>query len=323
MSTCRLNLGSLSARVSCRSSFHPDALAELFCAPATPLSGAAARPDIEIIFIEADRHAPQAAPALTVPEDSLVIVDSPAAQEVHSEALSVRLFRSETPVRIIATVLGDGMSERDFKVHLSVVFFKVLALLDRLILHAAAVDFGGAVSIFLGGKGSGKSTTCLQLARAGGTILAEDRVILKKNGGGFFVSGCGDRFRITAKTEQYFFPAPLQAESLDVEGVLKKQFPAGQFFRSSPYRDYPAARLFFNHVGGRFRITPISKGEALVNLLRETRAWHRFVGGQDHGRHLSYLRECVEALPAFRLELSPDLGESAKLADFLAGPCDP
>jgi hypothetical protein len=321
MPSYRLNAGSLILDIASKRSFYPDALAELLCAASPPVAKNSSRPDAEIVFTESEDFPRRpAVPKVFVPEDGMVIVDSPSAPEVHTETLSVRLLRDRTPARILVSVFNPKMAERDLKVHLSVVLFKVLFLLDRLMLHAAAVDFRGSVGIFLGGKGAGKSTTCLSLARAGGTILAEDRVILKKAGSGFFVSGCGERSRITAKTERHFFSAPLPLEPIDVEGVLKKQFPAGLFFSSMPYRDYPAERIFFNHVGARFRITKLSKGEALINLLRETQAWHRFAGAEDHRRHLRFLRACVEALPAFRLELSPDLGEMEKLAAFLGAP---
>jgi hypothetical protein len=318
MPNCQLNFGSLTLHLSFERSFYADALAEFFCSPAKPIAEKASKPDVEITFNEPnDRFSRQPGSAVTVPEDGMVIVDAPPAQEVHTEALSIQLFRNESPVRILVAVLSPKMAERHLKVHLAVALFKVFFLLDRLILHAAAVDFRGSVSLFVGGKGAGKSTTALQLARAGGTILAEDRVILHKADGRFFVSGCGEKSRITAKTERHFFSKPLQVEPRDVEGVLKKEFPAGRFFSSMPYRDYPPDRLFFNQVGSRLKITRLSRGAALVGLMRETKTWHRFTDAEDHRRHLSYLGACVEALPAFRLELSQDLTELDHLVAFL------
>jgi hypothetical protein len=102
-----------------------------------------------------------------------------------------------------------------------------------------------------------------------------------------------------------------------VEGVLKKEFAGGRLFSWRPHRDHPLDRLFFVRVGHGFRVAPLSRREALVDLLRETRGWHRFSGEQDHRRHLGYLRACVDALPAFRLELSEDLAELGKLVAFL------
>ncbi len=316
MPICRLNAGSLALNLSSEDDFYPHALAELLCSAPAPLETASSEPDAEIVFTEAQKLDA----AVAVPPDGMVIVDFSSTTEIHTEALAARLSRGERPARIRIAVVDVKMAERDLKVHLSVVFFKILSLLDRLVLHAAAVAYRGSVSIFAGGKGAGKSTTSLYLARAGGTILGEDRVILRKDGARFFVSGCGDRARITAKTEEHFFSAPLNSAPLDVEGTLKKQFSAARFFPTAPYRDYPAARIFFNRVGARFRITDISKSEALLHLLRETGAWHRFVDGADHRRHLSYLRAAVEALPAFRLELSPELGDLEKLAGFLGAP---
>jgi hypothetical protein len=312
--TRRLDLGSLAAHVTAARDLYLDALAELFCAAPRPVAADEAPPDAEITVREREGWPPD---DVRVPADGLVIAEAPSGAEIHTEALSLQLRRRPTPIAIAITVRTPGMPGWALKVHLGVALFKALALLDRLMLHAAAVQVGGSVSAFVGPKGAGKSTACLALARAGATVLAEDRVLLARAGDRFVVSGCGERSRITAKTERHFFAEPLPVPARDVDGVLKKEFPAGAMFSWRPYRDHPLDRLFFLRVGPRFAAAPLSRRQALVELLRETRGWHRFSGEEDHRRHLAFLGACVEALPAFRLELSEDLAELPALVTLL------
>lgn len=313
MRALRLSAGSLSLHVFSERSLYVETLAELFCngePPAASNDGAQA----EIFFIE-NNTAPQ--PRVAVPPDGLVILDSPSGKEIYTEALTAEAFLTSGLPRFTVQVQRPAMDEYELKVHVTVVLFKLLFFLQRLALHAAAVRLHGLVNVFFGAKGSGKSSTSLQLARCGGTVLGEDRLVLRRSEGGFLVSGSGERFRVTAKTERHFFSAPLDAEIRDVGGVRKKEFPVARFFSTAPHVDFPVDRIFFNRVGTRFAIHPISRHEALLELIRETKASLRFAGADDYRAYLGYLRAFAEATPAFRLELSPDLCDLERLGVFL------
>ncbi|HEX2386025.1 MAG TPA: hypothetical protein VHL99_05645, partial [Candidatus Binatia bacterium] len=175
----------------------------------------------------------------------------------------------------------------------------------------------GLVNVFFGGKGAGKSSTSLHLARSGGTVLGEDRLVLRRSDGRFLVSGSGERFRVTAKTERHFFSAPLDAEIRDIAGVRKKEFPVARFFSAAPHVDFPVDRIFFNSVGERFAIQRLSRQQALLELIRETKASLRFAGAEDYRAYLGYLRAFTESTPAFRLNLSPDLSDLDRLDAFV------
>lgn len=53
-----------------------------------------------------------------------------------------------------------------------------VAIADPLILHASAVAFDGHAILIRGASGSGKSGLALELMARGGTLVADDRVIL-------------------------------------------------------------------------------------------------------------------------------------------------
>jgi hypothetical protein len=149
-------------------------------------------------------------------------------------------------------------------------------------------------------------------------VLGEDRLILRRSNGGFLVSGSGETFRVTEETERHFFPVPLAVEPRDVGGVLKKEVRVSSHFATAAHTDFPVRRIFFNHVGERFTIIPLSKHQALLELIRETKASHRFAGGDDYRAYLGFLRDFVEVAPAYRLELSRDLRDLERLDAFLS-----
>jgi hypothetical protein len=319
MRASRLNAGSLSLHVSSERSLYPETVAELFCNGTPPAPGVGDDAQAEIFFIE-NEAAPRS--RIAVPPDGMVILDSPSGKQIHTEALTVEAFLTAMPPRFIVHVRRPAMAEYELKVHITVVLFKLLFFLERLALHAAAVRLHGVVNLFFGAKGAGKSSTSLYLARSGGTVLAEDRLVLRRSGGRFLVSGSGERFRVTAKTERHFFSAPLDAEIRDVGGVLKKEFPVDRFFSAAPHVDFPVDRIFFNRVDAKFAIRPLSRHEALLELIRETKASLRFAGAEDYRTYLDYLRGFAETTRAFRLELSPDLSDLEQLGSFLAADGD-
>ncbi len=58
----------------------------------------------------------------------------------------------------------------------------VLSRLGRLVLHAGAVAIGGEVFAFIGPTGSGKSTLVAACADAGADVVADDSVVISRDG---------------------------------------------------------------------------------------------------------------------------------------------
>jgi hypothetical protein len=58
----------------------------------------------------------------------------------------------------------------------------VLSRRDRLVLHAGAVSIGGEVFAFIGPTGSGKSTLVAACANAGAEVVADDSVVISRQG---------------------------------------------------------------------------------------------------------------------------------------------
>jgi hypothetical protein len=225
--------------------------------------------------------------------------------ELFTGRFRVILQRCRSPLRIYFVVREPQHSQRAFRDHLFEVVTKVLFALDRVYLHAAAVEHQGRVDVFVGQGSFGKTTVSLRLAQAGGTILSEDHVLFARSGSGFVLSGCQQTVRVTAKTERHVFgealgdvpPSPLDG---------KKEVAVDRFFRSAPYRDFPFQRIFFNHVGESLRARPISRQDAVLRLFTMTRSF-RSGAAEDVGPYLDYLAQLVEGRDVYDLELSPDL----------------
>jgi hypothetical protein len=185
------------------------------------------------------------------------------------------------------------------------------------VLHAAAIRFAGRVASFSATAARGKSTIALRLARAGGTVLGEDHLILRRGDGGFFVSGCDERSRLEPKTERYFFDHPLPVEPIDVDGRSKKEMPAHALFCSQPYTDERADLLFFARPAGVFKIERLSRRRALLELMSAAGRMQRFADPTDRGRFLGLASEFVTTVTPHALALSEDLRELDRLVRFL------
>ncbi len=311
-----LRFGSLYGRLESARQEYTDALALVFGVGLHPLTHEE----------EAGRHFDLViADSSTLPDgdaaglnpNCLTLGGTPRHPTIATDALRAELSLDRQPVDIRLVVLRDDVPFPALCVHFGVIIHKILFHLDRVILHAAAVQVDGVVSLFVGDKGAGKSTTCLALARAGGTVLGEDQVILRRSGARYLVSGGDERSRVTERTERHFFSEPLAAEARDFAGTMKKEIRMGAFFRSEPFRDFPPHRLLFPRVDGRFELRPLRAQQALRRMLAYNGHFQRFQGAQDQADFLDFLAGFVATVSCWELSLSDDLTELDSLAERL------
>jgi hypothetical protein len=196
----------------------------------------------------------------------------------------------------------------------------MLLELDCLHLHAAAVHWNGETSLFLGGKGAGKSTLCLALARTGATVLGEDHVLVRRGRRGFAASGCDANMRLTAQTEAALLPQPPTGRKAWFGGVLKREFDLRQTgFDVRPFADFEPRRIFFPTVASRVAIEPIRRARAMTKILDAIHDRHAIAGAWDARTLLDYVGGLVDSLEAYELELSPRLADLDAIVDFVAG----
>ena len=298
-----LRFGSFTGSLGCSNPKYLTALQNVFGVglsrqPPPP------RPEFELRIVDAP------VPAGSSRETNrLVLGGGPLHPTITTDALRVSLALDRVPRQIRIEVLEPDLSLPPLSVHFVVIVHKLLFLLERVVLHAAAVSLNGRTSLFVGEKGVGKSTLCLSLARAGGTVLGEDVVVLRRSAAGFLVSGGDERSRLTERTERHFFPASLAVPARDFAGTLKKEIRRGDFIASRPYQDAPVHRLYFPRITGACRVANLRAQPALLRIMAANGHFQRFAGPADQARFLGWLADFIGTVSSHELELSYDLGE--------------
>ena len=310
-----LRFGSLYGRVESERPEYLDALAVVFGVGLHPLLEdqiAGRQFDLRITAVTDP-------PAPLIRENQLSLGGTPRQPTITSDALHAELELDRHPAEIRLRVFRQDVPFPALCVHFVVMIHKILFLLERVVLHAAAVEVGGEVCVFVGEKGSGKSTTCLALARGGATVLGEDQVVLRRSEGRYMVSGGDERSRVTERTERHFFAEPLAVPARDFAGTLKKEIRMGEFFRSAPFQDFVPRRLLFPKVSERFELRPLKSQQALRRLLAANGHFQRFEGAHDQTAFLDFLAGFVAAVTCWELSLSDDLHQLDHLAQRLGG----
>jgi hypothetical protein len=275
----------------------------------------AERVTLEIVVRDEELADPSA--PLVLP-DSMVVRHGHPVSTIHTEALSVAIDHARTPTQVRITVRHGERSHYELRVHLAVVFHKMLFLMDRVVLHAAAVELHGRLALFIGDRGAGKTTTAIALSRAGGTVLGEDHLVLRRTADGFLVSGCDERWRVDERTERHFFGDPLPQQASDYAGRMKKEVAVRSEGASEPFMDRRPELLFFIRAGSRFDLRRIPRGITVLRLMEEAGKLQRFVDADDRQRFLNLLSDFVPTITPYALERSDSLADLDRLVDFLS-----
>jgi hypothetical protein len=310
--SARFRIGALSIDATAPTEDYFDRLATLYETRAIPRDGTPGRLSLEILEGSDMDDVPP------VPPDGIVVRRLKRASEVHTEAISLLIDHRARPVHASLVVRRLAIPEYELAVHLSVVYAKLLALIGYVRLHASATTLGRGAYVFVGTKGSGKSTITLTLGRAGGTVLGDDKVVVRRAAGRLVASGCDEKIRVTANTERYLFPEPLEIPTILSGGVPKKELRTADLFPSLAYHEEPVEAILFPRVAGSFELIPMSRQRAVLALLEDTRRLQRFGGALDFEHYLELLGNLLDGVPTYHLLLDPGLEGLDRLADVLA-----
>lgn len=229
----------------------------------------------------------------------------------------VLVFRDDRPPNILIYVREPQYSHEAFHGHVFEIIHKILFMFRMFYMHAAAIEWSGRVSAFIGDRGSGKSTICMRLAKEGAAIISDDHIVFKRNRARFLVSGCEEIGRVTRKTEDAIFGKRLNIKAGRYGGVLKKQILLADYFECAHFKDFQINDLFFSRIGDKFGIVPISKSEAVLGLIETTRPFFRFNRMEDYAEYLTYFSELTAKTHTYDLTLTRDLNDLDQLAVFL------
>ncbi|HVH11524.1 MAG TPA: hypothetical protein VM759_00660 [Longimicrobium sp.] len=193
--------------------------------------------------------------------------------------------------------LPDGIPE-DFGAELMAGFTLAAAFLmgrlGRTLVHAGAIAApDGRAWLLVGGTFSGKSTTCVDLIRAGWDYLADDHVIVGRTEHGVEVEGWPRRFNLDR--------GYAEGVSRGTRGrVDPDAFGPGRWVRAAPL-----GGVIFPRVEAELptALSPVGAADALSGLLQQS-PWLMADPGTA-AEVLNLLRR-VAGFPAFQLRLGAD-----------------
>lgn len=249
--------------------------------------------------------------------DALAIVRRGTCVHVTCDLMSLDADLAERPIQATLTLHAPGWSDADLEHGFAMFVHKLLQLCEVVRLHGAAVDIDGRTHVLLGDKGAGKSTTSLALGQAGGAVLADDQIVVRRRAGRIVVSGCDSNIRLTEESERHLLPAPLDAAPQDFAGTLKKEVTLEGLVPVIPYQDRHADRVYFPRVGRRFDARPVTGREAAIRILDAIAPAHSFAGPADRWDLLRLVTAFVAPAQCFDVALSPNLGELDQFVAFV------
>lgn len=250
--------------------------------------------------------------------DALTRTDRGLRTTYASDLIAAELDQSVQPPTLVLAIDRGSPRIVHLDHYLRIVINAVLRHFHRVRMHAAAIDFGGATSLFIGDKGAGKTTISLHLARAGGAVLAEDQVVLRRTPAhAYLAAGSDGLMRLTEKTEAHFFPDRLAVAPIEVAGVAKKEIAAREHIRCEPHVEKPLRRLFFPTFGPTFAIERLAGRDPLARLAAPLLPIHRFTGDADRLQFIAFLTGVVAQTECYKLTVTSDIGDLSELSRFL------
>ncbi|MCK4911050.1 MAG: nucleotidyltransferase family protein [Thermodesulfovibrionales bacterium] len=183
---------------------------------------------------------------------------------------------------------------------------KLLLERGRFLLHSGCVATGeGKGVIVVGHSGSGKTTTCIALAREGMRFLSDDLIVLRVEGEKIFAEGIREKMNLTKRTIDFFPELRHLRDEIRKSPEVKIPVSPEEVFgteglgRSAEVRALLIARI--SKQGPR--LEPAPTGEVISELLMN----HTFEYGQPVSRQsVNTLWPLIEGTHTFRLVTGHD-----------------
>lgn len=313
-----LPLGSWGLNVYSTRKYYTDVLGHHFKRNVEE-SAAADKPGANLYMIDSPKTSAIFKGQAALSDESTAEWEHPAkgVASLATGRFQVLIFTKGRTPDILIYVREPQYSHEAFHGHVFEIIHKILFMFGMFYMHAAAVEWNGRVSGFIGDRGNGKSTICLRLAMEGAVIISDDHIVFKKKRGRFLVSGCEETGRVTGKTEKAVFGKRLDARARRFGGVLKKEVLLADYFECAHFKDFPINDIFFTHIGEKFAIVPVSRREAVLRLIESTRPFFRFNRTEDYADYLGYFSELAGETRLYNMTLTRNLDDLSGLAAFL------
>lgn len=199
-------------------------------------------------------------------------------------------------------------------------FFPLGQLLGRRrlhVIHAAALERNGRGVLIPGLSGSGKSTSCVALIRAGYRCLSDDKPFLREAENGLELLAFPEMIDVTDQTIAFFPELRERTAAIEV-GYRKKRFRAEILYPGSTADAVKPSAILFPQISkeSTSRVEPLSKARALQALLPHSLlCFDREVSAH----HFELLSRLVEMTTCYRLYFGRDVLDLPYLVDELLG----
>ena len=256
------------------------------------------RATIEAVVAASEAPRPAGAATLALGSVQAWLATEPRPVQLHGLAAgssgTVDLISHRATLRADPAAAG---SPADVYSMLTVASALLLASLGRALVHAAGVvaPEGGAW-LLVGDARAGKSTTCANLVRSGWAYLSDDQVVLSSRPGGVVAEGWLRPFHLDRGW--------VEGDEGEPGGDRSEVMPSA-LAPDGRRRSAPLAGLLFPsvHRNTPTRLVPLSQGEALAGLVRQS-PW-LFAWRATAPAMLTLLRQAVRAA-SYRLHLGLD-----------------
>lgn len=256
----------------------------------------------------------QPQPGLT---DQLVVEPTSTGFRLTTDPITIHLDTIDRPHHASIIVTDASMGEELLGFHLWLMVNRMMLIMDRMVVHAAAVEIDGQTLVLCGQSGAGKSTLTVALGLAGGTILAEDWLLVDASSPTPTVSGVSPVMRLTADSADHLLAGRLGHAVDSDDGRDKRVFDSGTLFASASGVDRTPDRLFMLSVGPEAGLVPASGLDVTRYLADSAKVTLRFTDRGDYVSFLGLVGTVVSSVPAYHLRRSTDFGDLPQLVDLV------
>jgi len=183
-------------------------------------------------------------------------------------------------------------------------------------IHAAALERNGRGVMIPGLSGSGKTTCCISLIRAGYRCLSDDKPFLRGNGSRIELLAFPERIDVTERTISFFPELGAAFQGDLTTGHRKKQFHPEALYPGSTAETGQPDLILFPQISGesKSRLEKLSKIRALETLLPHTLV---VLDPELSERRFDLLARLVEGAECYTLHFGHDVLDLPRLVDPL------
>jgi hypothetical protein len=199
----------------------------------------------------------------------------------------------------------------------SLTLFLLSGLLRRrglFMLHAAALERDGRGVLIVGASGSGKTTACLALLRAGYRLVSDDHPLLRRDPDGIAALAFPEKIDVTDAMIECF-PEILPPPEALRAGTRKRFFNVEDLRPGAFAERCRPAVVLFPRVSGmsRSQLEPISRPQALARLLPQGFTGETATAAEQ----FLLLRDLAQQADCCHLHFGTDLASFPPLVDAL------